>query len=972
MNRIIRYIILWIFVLSLHNVSYCQDYPMVHYTMADGLPSNIVYDIYRDSKGYIWVSTDKGISRYNGIRFETFTTFDGLPDNEIFFFQEDYYGRLWLATFNGNLCFYQNGVFHTAQNTSYLKMDFKTSFIKNIFLEKDSSVSFIFSEQMKFINISKNSTHTHHIDSSNGISSIVYIKKLHDTLYALTFGNKTYYLNNQNKIIKSVTVDDTLATNYLWIQNNDFYFNDRIIKNDRDSIILRLKPGFTTTYDLHRFFLADSNIYLCTNNGIFVNDTDRILPGVNISSINKDIKGNYWFGSLGNGIYSKYSKGTQLYRSHYNEKVKYCCIIKNQLFYITYDNMVYTFKDGKSTLLFNYFSFKHQRYQKGVEPAYYIDSNFKYYCFYYNEYITIDNILAKKLNIKRYKSSNSFNDIKAIYLDGPNLYQQNRINIFKLNLDNLKPEDDYNNKTTSITDIRIKLRIYSSGRDLHNNIWYSTINNIFKIVHDTPVIQKQFKDIAFKSFILYKNYMIGYTHENQMIVCKDFDTNIKIDSIPFQNCIWNKFYPIDSNHLLISTNNLYRLVTLNNNKYENKATVTAIENSYIPLLAESIISDTTNCYFFKDGDITSISINSILQRPAPPEITFTSLKTNNKTFAIGTGLEIPYADAKNMRILFSAISFGSKFVLYQYSFTKNDRENWTDLNGEEISLVNLGYGTYHIKLRAKTISSIFCQPIEFTLLVLRPWWAMWWFILLCMLFSVTVIGLLVRHRIRKAIQKREKEHNDEIKFMKSEYKTMNALMNPHFIFNTLNNVQGLVNRNDKLAANEYLRVFADLIRQNMHNITKELIPLQKEIDLVNNYLTLEKLRFKEHLNYCINIDDEVDITAISIPPLLIQPLVENSIKHGILPMESVDGKIEINIYEKDSNLYIEVKDNGIGFTASNKNKIAGHESYGLENIRKRIEQLNIIQDMSISFTITEIPGDNENNRWTVVSIVIPE
>src|SRR5437016_2824434 len=81
-------------------LSYCQDFPVQHFTIEDGLPSNNVYYIYKDSKGYLWIATDKGIARYNGIKFETFTTFNGLPDNEVFFFKEDYQGRLWLGTYN--------------------------------------------------------------------------------------------------------------------------------------------------------------------------------------------------------------------------------------------------------------------------------------------------------------------------------------------------------------------------------------------------------------------------------------------------------------------------------------------------------------------------------------------------------------------------------------------------------------------------------------------------------------------------------------------------------------------------------------------------------------------------------------------------------------------------------------------------------------------------------------------------------
>jgi sensor histidine kinase YesM len=205
--------------------------------------------------------------------------------------------------------------------------------------------------------------------------------------------------------------------------------------------------------------------------------------------------------------------------------------------------------------------------------------------------------------------------------------------------------------------------------------------------------------------------------------------------------------------------------------------------------------------------------------------------------------------------------------------------------------------------------------------------------------------------------------------MKSEYKSLNALMNPHFIFNTLNNVQGLVNRDDKLAANEYIRVFADLIRQNMHNISKELIPLQHEINLVANYLSLEKLRFKEHLNYTIDIEGDLDLSEILVPPLLVQPLVENSIKHGIYPLESGDGQIRIHIFEHNDVLVIEVMDNGIGLQAAKEGRQPSHESFGLENIRKRISQLSVILNKQILFDIREKKRGEVS--WTVVTISIP-
>ncbi|KAK6020374.1 Two component regulator propeller [Ostertagia ostertagi] len=86
-----------------------QTAPMIHYTMEDGLPSNNVYNVYRDTKGYLWFGTDKGVARYNGISFQTYTMADGLPDNEVYMIKEDKQQRLWMILSNGKLCYYRNG-----------------------------------------------------------------------------------------------------------------------------------------------------------------------------------------------------------------------------------------------------------------------------------------------------------------------------------------------------------------------------------------------------------------------------------------------------------------------------------------------------------------------------------------------------------------------------------------------------------------------------------------------------------------------------------------------------------------------------------------------------------------------------------------------------------------------------------------------------------------------------------------------
>jgi len=179
-------------------------------------------------------------------------------------------------------------------------------------------------------------------------------------------------------------------------------------------------------------------------------------------------------------------------------------------------------------------------------------------------------------------------------------------------------------------------------------------------------------------------------------------------------------------------------------------------------------------------------------------------------------------------------------------------------------------------------------------------------------------------------------------------------MNPHFIFNSLNNIQGLINKDEKRTANEYLVIFSDLVRQNMNNISRGFISLQQELNLVENYLNLEKLRFKELVNYEIEVGEDVETDDIMIPPLMIQPLVENAVKHGLLPRQSASSLVRIHVFEKDNLLHVVIEDNGIGIRQSLQSKNRLYESFGLVNLRKRTEHLKKIQQHKIEIEVAEI------------------
>ena len=980
MIRWLHVVVISVWLLLFATAVNAQNFPMIHYTVDDGLPSNVVNHIYRDSKGFLWIATDKGIARFNGIKFETFTTDDGMPDNEIFFFQEDKQGRLWLATYSGELCYYKDGRFHNADNTPFLRLPFKNTNINKIVVEKDSSVTIMFDKRQKFINIKGDNIDIINIDLTKNIAGFFFAAKLSPDIY------KFYYADSIKTVDKSQKIVSRQAANYpyyskacgdmaLAIAQDQKYIFSKCCVYTIDMAPLKLLDDNTSVKTITGtvFYDKDHKFLKSTDRGLFIDDTTHILNDYKITSLTQDIEDNYWIATFDGGIFVldyKY-RHSRLYENAYLGNIRYAYADNDNLFFTTSENNLYHLKDNINQCVFNYGLIKANRTEYAVNHGYLITKDsatntYDYLNFYKNFIIDIkDVVTGRKTHIHDHPFIEG-ESVKSIIDLRDNIYVRTISKIYSRSTSDFA--DDLLYKSRLPKEVGNTDRIFAYAKSEGNELFFSTVNGVFKIWKDTTEIQKQFQDNTFKKFEFIGNYLVGYTHNNRLLICHNINDRITIDTIPKQNCIWDRFFKVDSTHMLISTNDVYRLFTINPSGSKAPWTVNAVENPIVPRRAEWFCNDDENCYFFVNGTIIKMRINNLLQRSKPPQLFFDLLVYGGHRFVMYDELSVPYQRAKSISISFSTLSFTGKEIAYRYSISKNGEDNWQELTSNHIDLIDPSYGQYTIKIKAKGISSAYSTPIEYTLNILPPYWARWWFITLCVIAGIAVVVVAVRYRILFIVRKNEKENENKIRFLKSEYKALNALMNPHFIFNTLNNVQGLVNRNDKLAANEYLRIFADLIRQNMHNVSKELISLQKEIELVTNYLALEKLRFKEMLNYSINVDEQVDATEIMVPPLFIQPLVENSIKHGIFPRQSENSRIELNVYEKGDLLYIEVRDNGVGLSAAKKKADSKHESFGLNNIKVRIEQLSIILGKTIDFRIEEIV--DERDSWTVVTITM--
>lgn len=206
----------------------------------------------------------------------------------------------------------------------------------------------------------------------------------------------------------------------------------------------------------------------------------------------------------------------------------------------------------------------------------------------------------------------------------------------------------------------------------------------------------------------------------------------------------------------------------------------------------------------------------------------------------------------------------------------------------------------------------------------------------------------------------------QIKNKKIALQSLRREMNPHFIFNSLNSVNHFIATNNELEANQYLTKFSKLMRGVMENSTEDFIPFQQELDLLQNYLALEKTRFADKFDYEIEVDESLNTQSLKVPGMLVQPFLENAIWHG-LRYRTTKGFLKL-YFEKDNQyLKITVEDNGIGIEESKKQKTEhqkARKGRGMKNTLERIALLNDLYHQEIQCNIT----DKQNTQGVLVEI----
>jgi two-component sensor histidine kinase len=333
-----------------------------------------------------------------------------------------------------------------------------------------------------------------------------------------------------------------------------------------------------------------------------------------------------------------------------------------------------------------------------------------------------------------------------------------------------------------------------------------------------------------------------------------------------------------------------------------------------------------------------------LQLPATDIPMFiTGVSINNVPAAIKNEYRLKYFE-NDISIDFSGIDL-TGFVP-QFEYSTNDG-TWQAI--KNIDLKKLTPGSYKFKIRAiRRDGKPSASEATVLFVISTPFWKspFFWFFAVALLFGGVFFLLQRRNRQRQKIAL--EKLLTEKKLTELEMQALKAQINPNFVFNCLNSIKGFVYDQDFVQADKYLDKFSELLRSTMDNSDASIISLNKEIQYLDNYLQLEKLRFEDKFSYAIFVEADIDKETVFVPAMLLQPYVENAIRHGMRFLENTKGEIIIKVKQENDTLVCTIDDNGIGREKAAELKSKQHIEYqsrGMQLSKRRAELYNIKQEI---------------------------
>lgn len=374
--------------------------------------------------------------------------------------------------------------------------------------------------------------------------------------------------------------------------------------------------------------------------------------------------------------------------------------------------------------------------------------------------------------------------------------------------------------------------------------------------------------------------------------------------------------------------------------------------------------------------------DEINQNPKPARIAVSGFhvfdKLVRRELFDGDTIHLRYSE-NFFSITFTALDFANPAKNQYRYFLQNFEKGWVsaDAYNRMAQYTNVPPGRYVFRVKGSNNDGIWNdQGIAITVIISPPWYATWGFRGGAAGVSTLLIYIMVMSRIRQINRKHAVEKQIlemERQYFDLEQKALRLQMNPHFIFNTLNSIQSYMVSNESDTAIEYLAKFARLMRQILANSRESFIPVKEELAALQYYLEIEQLRFEDKFEFEFVLDPDIDGEFTGIPPMILQPYIENAIIHGLM-YKSGKGKVTLSMEQRPDCLFCVIEDDGVGREKAREMAIESglnRKSSGMMITQQRLDILNQNHTDQLKVVVLDLKNPDGSGRGTRVEIRMP-
>lgn len=905
----------------------------INFKKGQGLPTNLIYTIIADQRGELWMGTDMGVIRFDGFRFQQYSVNDGIPSNDVFQLFCDTKNRIWLSTFRNEVCYILNGKVHTPKNDSLL----------NLFRYSKKYPRF-FEDHQKNIWIATSGSDVYLLDSmqnvrhfdvpriSSGVASMMEYK---DTVWI--FGTTNYWFAPGCENLTPVIIQDheRISVNGMNLHADTcYYFNDNKMAMVSASEIRRFRllndRLWLPVYSKEMFRISPQGYVRYHLPNLHVKDT--LIRDALVSSMIKTPEGDLWISTHGNGVWRLLPESVQQFPVEFLDGgFSFSSILVK-------DQFIFAGTNHSEVLVFD--STRLQLIRRIQVP--YIGSGrnriLKLIPYQDQVLIVSDYIVGSISPMFRFQSFAGLeqgNKSGVVYQDTLFLLKNPRIVLFDLKQKKI------------IRKIEIGKRSYSTTRFM-NNQWVGTEDSIYLLGSsmDKP------SNPGFQ-FSYWANDLLA--DSNALFIASN-ERGLFIIEPPGIRRI-GKEQGLSSNlcrqvvryheELYVATNQGIQIVHLPSGKIRG-----IYESDGLPSNSVQRIEIKNNyLYAACDDGLFRMNLNT-KRTPVIFPFFISEIRVNEDTI-FDNGQVISARTNSIIHVQVKLLTFYLNPGHTYYYRIREEQENFIQTFDPDIRIVPKHTGKRTLELYATTAEG-YRTPLRSIQLEIRPYWfqtTLFKAIMALLLFSL--LNALVLWSIRR-VKMNEKRKAERIKLKWAlELSKWKSAINPHFIFNSLNTLQSLNSSQDFLNANRFLTRFSRILRKAIDFSDRMLIPLNEEIDFILNFLELERIKKEEGFDFEVQLDSAIPKRCY-FPTLILQPLVENSIKYGIRHTHRQFIDIRFELYDAET-LSCTVRDFGPGLKPGAEFTT---DSKGIALVKKKLGLLEQMTGKPFIFQIQNVLRDD--------------